>query len=244
MAAAVRLARAGASIAVVPLGDFGRRVAALLSATGAAHCHIAEDGAVREAFAAETDIVVAALWRPSPALCEQADSLSFARGRPWLPVTMDHPVLHVGPLVVPPAGPCYQCYLRRRAQHDRQHATTRALYAAFDADAGCGPAGFLPQHARLAASVATALIRHCAPVRAGVPHPAPAGRTAGLPQPAAAGTVVSAGLSGHGLTSAPVVPCHDCGRCGPGRERGRAPAAGEALMRLAAGLGSAGWKTC
>lgn len=239
MAAAVRLTRAGASVAVVPLGDFGRRVAALLAAASGMDCVIVADGAVREAFASETDFVVAALWRPSRALCEQADNLSFVLGRPWLPVSMDHPVMHVGPLVVPPAGPCYQCYARRRAQHDRQNATTTALHAAFDADAECGPAGFLPSQARLAATVAAALISTCEPVRGAGPHSAPDDRGPGL-LPQAAGTVASISLSGNSLTTAPVVACHDCRRCAVGC----APADGQALMRLVSDLRAPGRVPC
>lgn len=215
MATTVCLTRTRGSVAVVPLGAFGRRVAALFGDVTDDDCCITSEGAVRAAFMAPADIVVAALWRPSPGLCEEADGLSFALGRPWLPVTMDYPVIHVGPLVLPPVGPCYRCYLRRRAQHDRQHAITRALYAAYDQDADLGPTGFLPHQARLAASAAAMLIKHSGPT--GTTHP---------------GSVITISLSDHHLNIAPVMPCHDCERCAADH----APVRGQAIMRLVAEL--------
>lgn len=136
MASAVRVTRTARSAAVMPTGQFGARVAAIVAAQYQ-DCAVVPDGAVDEAFSAPARVVVAAMWRPSPALCERADVLSFSAVRPWLPVTLDQFAIHIGPVVVPPAGPCYRCCAWRRAQHDRHHARTAALHEAFDRDRWC-----------------------------------------------------------------------------------------------------------
>ena len=103
MASAVRVTRTARSAAVMPTGQFGARVAAIVAAQYQ-DCAVVPDGAVDEAFSAPARVVVAAMWRPSPALCERADVLSFSAVRPWLPVTLDHLAIHIGPVVVPPAA--------------------------------------------------------------------------------------------------------------------------------------------
>ena len=195
MAATVRVTCQPESWAVVPLGPFGARVAELLAA-GRPRCAVVPDGAVEAAFDMRADLVIAALWRPSPALCERADALSFALGRRWLPLTMHQRRIHVGPLVVPPRGPCHGCQSRRLAQHDSHYQETQALHEAFDQDAGCGPGGYLPHHARLAA----AMVMHLA----------------GSGQEPDQGSVVTIGLSDCAITADQVVTCHDCTRCRPG----------------------------
>jgi len=132
MAPAVRLS-------VVATGPFGRRVAELLPEL-------------------DTDAVVAALWRPSPALCERLDAEAFRDGRPWLPIVYDNPHVRVGPLVRPPYGPCFRCYTARETQHDDRHRLTAAVGRAYDADPELGSAAFLPHHARLAAGLAAMVL--------------------------------------------------------------------------------------
>lgn len=207
MAATVHLTCQPKSWAVVPLGPFGARVAELLAA-GRPRCAIVPDGAVEAAFDMRVDLVIAALWRPSPALCERADTLSFSLGRRWLPLTMDQRRVHVGPLVVPPRGPCHGCLSRRLAQHDCHYQETQALNEAFDQDAGCGPGGYLPHHARLAA----AMVMHLAD---GGRSPDPAGSG----QEADHGSVVTISLPDCAITADRVVTCHDCTWCWPGGAR-------------------------
>lgn len=201
MAAAVRLTDPGSRlVAAVGLGSFGQKVASHLCS---AHdgCTLVPDGAVESAFRTGADAVVVAMWRPAPSLCETADKLSFSTGRPWVPVTMDQFAIHVGPAVVPPGGPCYRCFLRRRAQHDMRHHSTAALHAEYDRDAGHGPGGYLPQHARMAAGVTKSML-DAALARGGC---APGGGVTGK--------LVNIGLGDYSVSRDHVVPCHDCERC-------------------------------
>lgn len=191
--------------ALVAAGAFGHAVAALLAAArpGRGTCTDLDT-----AFTTDAGPVIVALWRPAPALCERANELAFISGRPWLPVIMEHPVVRVGPLVTPPAAPCFACYAERRLQHDAHRETTRLLRAAYDRDDACGPAGFLPQHARTAAAVALSML------------------AAG-----SAGEVVTVRLTAPGLSASHVVPVHDCTRCSPPPEQADL----RALLRLRPG---------
>jgi bacteriocin biosynthesis cyclodehydratase domain-containing protein len=142
----------GGSVAVLPVGDFGDHVAALLR--GNAGWPVAVAGSVADAFAKDSRAFIATLWRPCPAACEEADALAFRYRRPWLPVVMDHPHVRVGPLVVPGQGACFACFTARYDQHDSQHDITAALRAGFDREPDLGTRGYLDHHARLAAALA------------------------------------------------------------------------------------------
>lgn len=141
-------------------GPFGLRVASLLAAIHPGcrktNATLAE---ISAAFTEQANAAVIALWRPDPELCDAVDALSYRYQQPWLPVIMEHPVIRIGPLVRPPAGPCFQCYARRRRQHDPQPWVTAALQAAYDRSQACGPGGYMPHHARLAAAVAQDMLR-------------------------------------------------------------------------------------
>jgi bacteriocin biosynthesis cyclodehydratase domain-containing protein len=197
-------------LSAIGLGPFGERVAELLARQYPAA--VTSDAAGLEgAFATAPGAVVVALWRPSPVLCEQADRLAFQNQVPWLAVTMEHPVIRIGPLVVPGAGPCFDCYRRRRIQHDTQGAATSALYAAYERDPSIGPAGYLPHHARLAAATAAQLL-----ARTGLLPPGPDARSAEHRPPAdpPVGQVVTLRLLRRGVSMSRVIGCHDCDRCG------------------------------
>jgi len=143
MAGAVRMTPVTPeTVALAGAGPFGVRVASLLAAVHPgyqeADASLAE---ISAAFTGPAGAVVIALWRPDAELCDTADTLSYRYQLPWLPVVMEHPVIRIGPLVRPPAGPCFRCYARRRRQHDRQPWVTAALQAAYDRDQDCGPGG-------------------------------------------------------------------------------------------------------
>lgn len=171
------------------LGPFGARVVSRLR-DWLPRAAIA--GNVPAAFDGPPDAVIVVSWRPSAAEFGRADELAYARGVPWLPVTLEHPVLRVGPWVEPPAGPCHRCYWTRRVQHDRQPATSRLLHAAYDNDPGLGHRGFLPGQARTAASYVALLLRQGPP----------------------AGQLFTVGLTETRVTASPVVPVHGCPCCG------------------------------
>jgi bacteriocin biosynthesis cyclodehydratase domain-containing protein len=172
------------------VGPFGVRVAEILSGAFPGSRTVDEDG-LDDEFA-NSDAVVVALWRPAPALCERADLLAHRSGIPWLPIVMRHPLVLVGPLVCPGRGPCFQCYEHRLVQHDKDWRNTRDIHAAYDRDPNCGPRGFLPQHARMAAGIAACVLgdRH-----------------------AVAGEVVSFSLAEQRIRKDAVLSCHGCARC-------------------------------
>jgi bacteriocin biosynthesis cyclodehydratase domain-containing protein len=190
-------------------GGFGRRVAGFMSAwlPEAQEFDVASGisagSRISDAFSAEADAVVLALWRPDSALCEMADELSFRNAVAWLPVIMEHPVIRIGPLVRPKAGPCFRCYAARKAQHDRQPWITAALDGGYQRDQDCGPGGYLPHQARMAAAVALEAL--------GAGTASSDQRSQSLLD---GEVVTTVGLVTGGLQSNPVIAVHNCDRCG------------------------------
>ena len=194
------ITRSTGPVAVLGTGEFGSRVASFLADIADGSARSIDD--LHSAFRSTAPLVVLAVWRPSPRLCEGADQQSFRDGKPWLPVVMDHPVLRVGPLVCPPYAPCFNCFARRHTQHDVEHRATRMLHAEYDRDDQFGPRGYLPQHARVAAGLV-----------AGVLDLWRTANDSGARPPV--GEVREIRLSDQRLTTWRVVPCHDCRRCVP-----------------------------
>jgi len=196
----------------VGCGAFGKRVIELMAElAGASGTHTTEEAGA--ALATDAGPVVVALWRPDHDLCEQADSAAYRIGRAWLPIVMEHPMIYVGPLIRPPYGPCFTCMWRRRVQHDVHHAATRAVHAAYAADQDRGPAGYLPQHARMAAGIAHRLLRQ------------PGGSISGSSGVSSDVSVLM--LPGSGIMTRPVIRCGDCCRC-----RGAEQAEPSAIMGI------------
>ncbi|GIE76454.1 hypothetical protein Aph02nite_24040 [Actinoplanes philippinensis] len=191
---------------VSPLGPFGYAVAerlrdlcrdvdiAGIDATGAVT-------AVRPAPDREDRLDVLVAWRRAPAIEQEFDDVAFRTGRPWLPVVLDHPVLEIGPLVVPGEGACHGCYRRRIAQHDTARTIRAAVDRHYDTDPQAGPAGYLTATALFAAaSVAEIVDRFRA---------APGDE---------AGRVRQIDVPTQQLRSGRVVGVHGCPRCGSGRD--------------------------
>lgn len=200
MASAVRLTPPPLTpVHIVGTGPFGKRCGQLLAANLPASRRY-DSIELTAAFASQPAAVVLAIWRPEPALCEAADEIAFRYGVPWLPVIMEHPAIRVGPVIRPPAGPCFGCYARRRGQHDGQPWATAALHAAYQRDRTCGPRGYLPQHARLAAGVAQTMLLS----------------EAGSAADAVSATVTTIRLVTGGMSASRVMACHGCARCGGG----------------------------
>jgi bacteriocin biosynthesis cyclodehydratase domain-containing protein len=87
---------------------------------------------------------VFASWRPVPCLTSAFDEVSFRLGTPWLPIIQEHPIVRIGPAVVPGLSPCYSCAQQRFLQHDVDAGMTRALHQFYDGHSEAGPLGFLP----------------------------------------------------------------------------------------------------
>jgi bacteriocin biosynthesis cyclodehydratase domain-containing protein len=207
------------------IGEFGRRVAGFMSAWLSESQEFDPDSGIGTAFSVQTDAVVLALWRPEPELCELADQLSFRHQVPWLPVIIEHPVIRIGPFVLPRTGPCFGCYARRRAQHDRQPWITAALDAGYRHDRDCGPRGYLPHQARMAAALALETLHEgmaSAPARSQSPLEGP--------------LVTTIGLVGGGLQVNPVIAGHNCGRCGSSGSSAKPDQLSELAARYGGGL--------
>jgi bacteriocin biosynthesis cyclodehydratase domain-containing protein len=203
MASAIRVTSAPLKkVALLALGPFGARVISLLADGHPGYCDYQLTCAqIPAAFTSGASAVVMALWRPDPGLCEVADDLAFRYRVPWLPIVMEHPVIRIGPVVSPAAGPCFRCYARRRNQHDLQTWVTAALQAVYTREPASGPAGYLPHHARLAAAVAIDLLGRLNAETA----PADPGQVAG--------EVTTIRLADGGLAVNRVVACNNCHRC-------------------------------
>lgn len=202
MASAIRMTqRPPRSATIASTGAFGGRVSEILAA-GLSGCRefSAIGSSLTDAFAAGPSTIVLVLARPDQDLCESADQLSWRRQTPWLPVVMEHPVIRVGPVICPPGGPCFRCYTLRRAQHDRQRWATASLDMAYHNDQTCGPEGYLPHHARIAAALARDMLD----------------RLALHDRDQVVGEVTTVRLLAGGLNTGRVIARHGCDRCGAG----------------------------
>lgn len=184
-------------VTVLGVGEFGQRVAALLH--GHARWPVTMCSSAADADRQDARAFVAALWRPCPAACEEADVLAFAHQRPWLPVVMDHPHVRVGPLIAPGQGPCFACFTARYDQHDSQPGITARLRAAYERDADFGPRGYLDHHARLAVALAEMALGDLS-----------AGWLA-----TTAGQVMTFNVYRGTVRRHPVIPRSGCPRCSP-----------------------------
>jgi bacteriocin biosynthesis cyclodehydratase domain-containing protein len=199
MAAALRVKQTKApSQALVGVGPFGRRVADIIVATEDSVVSVDEN--VDEAFSREPAVVIAAMWRPCVALCRRADELARKTGVAWLPVTMEHPLVRIGPLIIPEYGPCHECYRRRRAQHDPQYRTRAALDDAYEANPDLGPRGYLPHHARITAGVTETIIHRYLGQKS-------------IDIAAQAGVIATVRLFELRISEARVIACYDCAQC-------------------------------
>ena len=134
---------------VLAVGAFGQAVADLLVADG-----LAAPAPAWPPEAWPTGAGVLAAWRPVPALAGELDEGADRGGAPWLPVVQEHPLVRVGPAVVPGLGPCHGCAVLRSRQHDEAADVTAAMDRFYDAHQEAGPAGYLPPIATAAAMAA------------------------------------------------------------------------------------------
>jgi bacteriocin biosynthesis cyclodehydratase domain-containing protein len=180
--------------ALIAIGDFGAAITAALRPRLQAVAWPASE--LKAAFSGAAAAVVVAAWRQQQAVCEMADQLAYRFSKPWLPVTMDHPRVRIGPVVVPGTGPCFGCFIARRAQHDAHRTATAALDRAYADDPEAGPRGYLDHHVRLAAALSELLLESLDQNPAGV-----------------AGLVVNFNVLQMGVRSHRVIPCSGCPKC-------------------------------
>ena len=138
---------------------------------------------------------------PMPGYAAALDQVAFEQGVSWLPVIVEHPLLRIGPAVVPGVGACYGCWRRRLRQHAVAPDLEAALERAYRHATVERQAGHLPAAARLAAAVALDVVERLA-------HDAP-GET---------GRVRQMDLLTRQLTTGKALGVHGCPRCGLGRD--------------------------
>jgi bacteriocin biosynthesis cyclodehydratase domain-containing protein len=176
--------------AVIAVGAFGEAVASkLVTTVDAQICDL------KGALSIEVSYLLVAAWRECPSLFDAADRLSRQREVPWAPVVIEHPVLRVGPVCVPPKGSCYECFIARTRQHDPNWDTTSALRSAYDSDPDLGVGGFLPAHVQSAVGLTMILVERVT------------SRTA------PPGTFFSLNLQTQRLSVGHITPVHGCPRC-------------------------------
>ncbi|WP_338676497.1 TOMM precursor leader peptide-binding protein [Streptomyces sp. SCSIO 30461] len=179
-------------------GAFGRSVADHLSAAAGWGSSPADALGLRSAEWPHCALRVVAVWRHESALLTRIARLHTAWGTAWIPVVQEFPVIRVGPLVVPGEGPCYSCYLRRRAQHDQARAVSKALETSFRAGPENGVTGHTDAQAAIAAGVVADLLSRYRAGKDVVP-----------------GQVVFYNVLTRSLFTDTVIGVHGCPECGP-----------------------------
>ena len=192
MAAALRIGPA--STVICGIGEFGDAVAEVLAGSIAQTVRVSSED-LESVFALRPSRVILSLWRPAPALADRVDELAHLHSVPWLPIVAEHPIVRMGPLIVPGASACHQCFAGRRIQHEPRAEAMLALYQAYDENPAYGPSGHLPHHARTAAGTAITLLGDG-------------------PRPAEPGLAITYSPVHARLAAHHVVAAHGCERCG------------------------------
>jgi bacteriocin biosynthesis cyclodehydratase domain-containing protein len=188
-------------LTVTPVGPFGHAVADRLRDL-CTDVEIAGTGAgVVRPRVPEPRLNLLIAWRRVRRMEPEFDEEAFRTGQPWLPVILDHPVLEIGPVVVPGVGPCHGCYRGRMAQHDPAGAFRATVDAHYDDDPSAGPGGYLPSTALFAAATVADVVDRL--------------RTAPEQE---AGRIRQLDVPTQALWSGRVVGVHGCPRCGLGRD--------------------------
>jgi bacteriocin biosynthesis cyclodehydratase domain-containing protein len=96
-------------------------------------------------------LVVVASPRIEQRSCNWLDQRCSGALCGFVPVSMEGKILRVGPVVVPGAGPCWNCWRARLGQHDPWDGRKRALEAYYD-ETSAAPRGWLDPFALIAAA--------------------------------------------------------------------------------------------
>ncbi|MEU6084217.1 TOMM precursor leader peptide-binding protein [Streptomyces sp. NPDC047108] len=178
-------------------GEFGERVARHVEHMTGSPSQRADLAGLQPAAWPHTPLRLVATWRLEATLLHEVARLHQACRTPWLPVVHEYPVIRVGPLIVPGQGPCHDCYIRRRAQHDRASTGAAALRASLASAADHGVSGFTDAQARIAAGLALDVVDQEDPA---------SGHRAGL--------VLFYDVLSRSLVADTVVRVHGCADCG------------------------------
>lgn len=187
---------------VIAAGEFGHAVATELAAVWPSTSVTSAPGLrIWTAELPVADLYVLAAWRPIPTLAAILDDVAHAWRVPWLPIVAEHPLVRIGPTVVPGAGPCYGCFRGRLRQHSLSPEVDRVLDSVYQYRPEPGPSGYLPSTATLVAMAAADALEACvrAPDRE-------------------AGRVRQYDIVAQRATTGRAVGVHGCARCGLQRD--------------------------
>lgn len=192
---------------VLSIGSFGRAVAGYLRALrpDLVETSVFDDTIALPAVWPHSCAIIVVSWRPVPHFCELMDELSFAWGRPFIPVILDSTMLRIGPVVIPRRGSCWGCWARRYTQHDSWREERRALLEYYASHPDAGPRGYLEPFAMIGASRLAMILA----------------ALDGSPTPA--GQIWQVDMITRETAQGTVVGIHDCPKCGlhrPAAERG------------------------
>jgi len=211
------------SLCVITVGSVGREIGDRLARLRpAAHRRDATDG-LDVSGLPPADAYVLAAGRQVAGLEQDLDAMVHDRRRALLTVAVEHPVLRLGPLVVPGSGAaCATCYHGRYRTHVAGLDALDSLEAHYRERPHDEPAGFLPPMLDFAAAQAHGLLAAAAVD--------PSGR---------AGFVHLAHLLMPRLYRWTVVGVHGCPRCGSGRDE-RERSSGRLVEAVAVALAASG----
>jgi bacteriocin biosynthesis cyclodehydratase domain-containing protein len=210
---------------VLAVGEFGSAVADILAGPERPGSPVIYDGPIAAGHLPVAETYVLVSGHPAPAALETLDDAVFAWGCRLVPVTVEHPYLRLGPVVVPGRSPCYHCFAARCLQHALVPAYALAVTEHFrDQQAPSWP-GYLPPVATIAAAWAQRALHW----EAG----------AGLGSP---GAVQMLNMLTFQQFAGAVVGVHGCRRCGLGRDEHTRSTAGmaEFVGSLVGGRAGAG----
>ncbi|MYT15721.1 bacteriocin biosynthesis cyclodehydratase domain-containing protein [Streptomyces sp. SceaMP-e96] len=93
------------------------------------------------------DLILLATSHERPRICEAVDEAAFAWRVPWFGVHTTATKVLCGPVVIPGRTACHDCYIRRRAQHERPGHSTAVTGDRY-------PTGYPVHHVGIAAAFA------------------------------------------------------------------------------------------
>lgn len=193
-------------IHLIPVGEFGREVAAQVADHFDAYISPEQEAGLPSSWP-KSDVQIIASWREVPWLFSLADRMARGLDRPWFPAVLDAKSLRVGPLIVPGRSGCYACFIKRQRQHSRLSPTDLELFSHYDANPDAGILGHLPSHVRIASS----LIR--SQVERFLDGQRPENR--GIPAADPSGELVRVGMTGLNISRGRLTGVHGCPACSP-----------------------------
>lgn len=164
-----RVKSADSSIHIFSVGPFGVAVAKYLKGLDNNASETEITGQQIPQNCCTHHINVLAAWRPVVKLCESLDQTNRQSQRSFIPLVAASGMLQLGPVVVMGSGACWQCWMRRSAQHSlwpKQYLASLEFYSTHPYD---GPEGYLEPVAMLSAVKIKQVIDalHCSSAKPG-----------------------------------------------------------------------------